>query len=471
MNAEIIVLGRVFMLCKFRRFCATPFFLLIILLISMIGILGGSWALLPSMIFLVQIVALLLFVCDDLLPAFLPVFCIITLGATNLASLNDFVPYIPVTVTVVAGLIFHLIRYRRPLYIGKSLYGLVATSIAILLSGMATPLSSRDYSSLAAIYHVVGLSVGLILLYFLFASNRRENREYDPIKFFLLSMFFLGLLSSVVIFSEFLGWFIPHREEILSDAPFWATEYLNTFTYRNTIAPLLVMCFPSAFYLAKTMKRVVSQLLFLLFGIFFFIMLILSAARTAWICGTLLLFIYLAYYLHKNPRRVGKYLCTLLIFAGALILLQLFREPLSSIALSRISKGFIRDDEPRLQSLSRSVQDFLAHPLFGIGISSTANADIYSAPGCISWYHMYFPQLWGSMGLLGVGTYMYQLVIRAKLILTKPTAESTALGFVYLGLFLYSQTDVGEFTPIPFVVIALIVFVLLEDKVRRLSKS
>ena len=80
---------------------------------------------------------------------------------------------------------------------------------------------------------------------------------------------------------------------------------------------------------------------------------------------------------------------------------------------------------------------------------------------------MYFPQLWGSMGLLGLGAYMYQLVIRAKLIFTKPTAESTALGLIYLGLFLYSQTDVGEFTPIPFVVIVIIVFVLLEDKVRR----
>lgn len=455
------------MLYKFRRFCTTPLFLLITLLISLVGIVGGSRTLLPSMIILVQVVALLLFVCDDLLPAFLPVFCIITLGATNLASLNDFVPYIPVTVTVVAGFIFHLFRYRRPLYVGQSLYGLIATSVAILLSGIATPLSSRDYSSLAAIYHVVGLSVGLILLYFLFASNRREDREYEPINFFLWGMFFLGILASAVISAEFLNWFIPHRQEILSDAPFKATEYLNTFTYRNTIAPLLVMCFPSAFYLAKTMKRVTAQFLFLLLGIFFYIMLVLSAAKTAWICGTLLLFICLAYYLHKNPRRVGKYLCTLLIFAGALILLQLFREPLSSIALSRISKGFIRDDEPRLQFLSRSVQDFLAHPLFGIGISSTANADIYSAPGCISWYHMYFPQLWGSMGILGVAAYMYQLVIRAKLILTKPTAESTALGLIYLGLFLYSQTDVGEFTPIPFVVIALIVFVLLEDKVRH----
>ena len=423
------------------------------------------------MILLVQIVALILFVCDDLLPAFLPVFCIITLGATNLASLNDFVPYIPVTVTVIAGFIFHLIRYRRPLYVGKSLYGLIATSTAVLLSGIATPLSSRDYTSLAAIYHIIGLSVGLVLLYFLFASNRRAGRDYDPMTFFLWSMFFLGVLSSAVIFWEFLSWFIPHRQEILSDAPFWATEYLNTFTYRNTIAPLLVMCFPSAFYLAKTMRRVTSQFLFLLLGVVFFIMIVLSAARTAWICGALLLFICLAYYLHKNPMRVGKYLCTLLIFSGVFILLRLFYEPLSSIALSRISKGFIRSDEPRLQLLSRSIEDFLAYPLFGIGISSTSNADIYSAPGCISWYHMYFPQLWGSMGLLGVGTYLYQLVIRAKLILTKPTAERTALGLIYLGLFLYSQTDVGEFAPIPFVVIALIVFVLLEDKVFVFQKN
>lgn len=454
------------MLYKFRRFCTTPLFLLITLLISLVGIVGGSRTLLPSMIILVQVVALLLFVCDDLLPAFLPIFCIITLGATNLASLNDFVPYIPVTVTVVAGFIFHLFRYRRPLYVGQSLYGLIATSVAILLSGMATPLSSRDYTSLAAVYHVIGLSIGLILLYFLFASNRREHREYEPMNFFLWSMFFLGVLCATIIFSEFIGWLTKMAEEE-KDLVLYAFEYSNSFPYRNTIATLLVMCFPSAFYLAKRTKHFLGQLAFLLCGVLFVAALIFSTARTAWLCAAILLPVCLAYYVRKNSLKAGKFINLVLLLSIFFLAANAFSDVIIPIIEQRLKQGWIDPEEARVKLLLRSFEDFIAHPVFGIGISSLANTDLYSDNGCICWYHMYFPQLWGSMGILGVAAYMYQLVIRAKLILTKPTAESTALGLIYLGLFLYSQTDVGEFTPIPFVVIALIVFVLLEDKVRR----
>ncbi|MBR4872426.1 MAG: hypothetical protein IKV00_01190, partial [Clostridia bacterium] len=155
------------------------------------------------MIINAQIIALILFFCDDIFPAFLPAFCVITLGATNLATLSDFKTAIPFALPAVAGTIFHLIYFRRPLYLGTTFKGLVATAVAILLSGIATPLASRDFSTGGAIYHLIGLSVGLILVYLLFASNRRDERDYDPLDFFLWSMFFLGLLCCVVILYEF----------------------------------------------------------------------------------------------------------------------------------------------------------------------------------------------------------------------------------------------------------------------------
>lgn len=455
------------MLYKIRRFCSSPAYLLIPFIIAMIGIIGGKEALLPSMILNVQLIALLLFFCDDMLPAFLPTFCVITLGATNLAALTEFIPYIPVAFSVVAGLLFHLIRYRHPVYIGKSFYGLVATSVAVLLSGITTPLSTRDYSSLAAIYHIIGLSVGLILLYFLFASNRRENREYDPMHYFLWSMFFLGVLCAGVIFSEFITWLIPNLSDILAEKRFTATEYLKDFTYRNTITTLLVMCFPTAFYLAKRMKRALFQFFFLVCGFSFYAALLLSAARTAWICGTLLILICSVYYLYHNPLNRSKYINLLLFVGFGAFLIYVFRTPLEVIISRRISSGLIDPNEVRVKLIFRSIKDFLSHPLFGIGISSTANSDFYHAPGCISWYHMYFPQLWGSMGLLGLSAYLYQLVLRTKLLLHRPSPQSNALGLVYLGLLLYSQTDVGEFAPIPYAVISVLIFVLLEDKLKK----
>ena len=215
------------------------------------------------------------------------------------------------------------------------------------------------------------------------------------------------------------------------------------------------------------MKHVLLQLAFLMCGILFVTALLLSAARTAWLCTAALLPACLAYYLRKNPLKAGKFINFIFLLLLGFFVLNALSDFILPVLTQRLKAGWIDPEEARVKLLIRSFEDFLRHPLFGIGISSLANTDLYSDNGCICWYHMYFPQLWGSMGLLGLGAYMYQLVIRAKLIFTKPTAESTALGLIYLGLFLYSQTDVGEFTPIPFVVIVIIVFVLLEDKVRR----
>ena len=418
------------------------------------------------MIINAQIIALILFFCDDIFPAFLPAFCVITLGATNLATLSDFKTAIPFALPAVAGTIFHLIYFRRPLYLGASFKGLVATSVAILLSGIATPLASRDFSTGGAIYHLIGLSVGLILVYLLFASNRRDERDYDPLDFFLWSMFFLGLLCCVVILYEFFNWTILHID--ITDPTKWKVmDFFNGFTYRNTISTLLIMCMPAAFYFAKQARKALLQFLYFFLGFFMYVCLILTGARTAWLFGTLLLLICFIFYLHKNPMRVVKYLNLLLPLTAGAVLITLLHDPLVAIFTQRLKNGFISPTEARVQLLLRSFDDFLAHPLFGVGISSLKNTDIYAAPGCICWYHMYFPQLWGSMGLLGVGAYLYQLFIRAKLVLTNPTAQTTAMGLVYLGLFLYSQTDPGEFTPLPYAVIAVLLFVVLEDAVRR----
>lgn len=457
------------MLCKIRRFSTTPSFLMIPFFIAAVGLCGGARTLLPAMIINAQIVALILFFCDDIFPAFLPTFCVITLGATNLATLSDFATAIPFAIPVVVGTIFHLIYYRRPLYLGQTFKGLVVTSAAVLLSGLGTPIASRDFSSGGAIYHIIGLSVGLILVYLLFASNRRDERDYDPLDFFLWSMFFLGLLCCVVILYEFFTWFIPRTDLSWAFLKWKVVDFFSGFTYRNTISTLLIMCMPTAFYFAKQARRAHLQSLFFLSGLFMYACLMLTGARTAWLFGTLLLLICFGFYLYKNPMKIVKYLNFLLPVILAVVLLAVLYEPIAAIFIARLKNGFISPTEARAQLLVRSIEDFLAHPLFGIGISSLKNTDIYSGTGCICWYHLYFPQIWGSMGLLGLGTYLYQLFIRVKLVLTKPTVQTTAMGLVYLGLFLYSQTDPGEFAPIPYAVITVLLFVVLEDRVRRVT--
>lgn len=452
------------MLIKLRRFLVSGYYLPIPLLIGLFGLFGNEQTKIISMIVNVFLLTAVLFISDDLLPALSPAFCTIIIGATLLETLEIVIPYIPFAYPVVVATVFHVIRYRNPIRIGLSFPGLVITAVAVLISGIGTDISTRDYASLGAIYHLIGLSVGLIVLYFFFATNRRADRGFDPIHYFLMSLTVLGLLCAATIMDPFFDWLIPNITAAAEGNGWSPKDYFPAIFYRNTISTLGVMCIPSAFYLAKNAKHTLSHVGFLLLGLVIYLGAVLTLARTAIMFGTMLLVICLVYYLWGRDSWKAKAVSLALLTVCATVTLILLWKPLISLLDFRLPKGWISSTESRAQLLVRSFSDFLAHPIFGIGITSLANTDIYSAEGCICWYHMYFPQLWGSMGLFGIVAYMVQLALRARLVLTKPDKQSIAMGLVYLGLFLYSQTDPGEFAPIPYAVLTVPLFMLLEGR-------
>ena len=83
---------------------------------------------------------------------------------------------------------------------------------------------------------------------------------------------------------------------------------------------------------------------------------------------------------------------------------------------------------------------------------------------------MMIPQIFGSMGLVGVLGYGYQFVTRFILVLKKRSAEAVTLGLSYLGLFLMSQVNPGEFCPMPYALVATLIFVLVESCENALKK-
>ncbi|MBR4033869.1 MAG: O-antigen ligase family protein, partial [Clostridia bacterium] len=174
------------------------------------------------------------------------------------------------------------------------------------------------------------------------------------------------------------------------------------------------------------------------------------------------LLISLVYYFVSKRAWYYKVLNFVIVAALITLLAYYLLEPITQLITSRLDGGLASVDEARWKLLLRSISDFKEHPLFGIGFCSTENADIYAADGCISWYHLYFPQIWGSLGLVGCVAFLYQLAIRARLAIFRPNATTVALALSYLGILLYSQTDPGEFVPIPFAALAVLIFVYLE---------
>ena len=109
--------------------------------------------------------------------------------------------------------------------------------------------------------------------------------------------------------------------------------------------------------------------------------------------------------------------------------------------------------------------------LFGVGIGYRGNTDLYNpAKGAMTWYHMWVAQVVGGLGIIGILTYGYQLIERIVLYFRNRTLINLTFFLSYVGLFLMSQVNPGEFCPMPYAALAMTYFALIEEKPAQLPE-
>ena len=172
----------------------------------------------------------------------------------------------------------------------------------------------------------------------------------------------------------------------------------------------------------------------------------------------------------KLPRRM------LIVCAGALmnflvgflIVLAVLVGPelLSLMMDSRMEDGhlFHQGDSVRVQLFLRGITDFLHNPVFGIGLISQRNSDLFTGvEGSMVFYHNSIAQIMGSMGLVGIAAYGVLMRDRIALLRAGKTPFVRALALSYLGMLLISLTNPGEFCPFPNAALMVMVFALAEE--------
>ena len=449
-----------------KKVFRSPFYPLGLFALSLLFLALGEESFLVALPLFGTVIAAALFLSEDLEPCLFPFLCIMILGTVMLFSLERVLPLLPFGVPILGGFVYHLIRYRKPFRPGRSFFGLCAVSLAILLGGIGI-ISPSEYFDPVTLYYTLGLSLGLLFTYYVYATEYKVERDYSPVRALMITFFYTGLLLTAVVLRVYLS-----HPDWMANGYFGAVW--SEFMYRNTVANLLMICLPSGFYLAGYGTRSpILQCLFFLGGMVLAAALFLTGARTAILFGALLLLPCLVLFLRGRgtlPVKWGSLLFALAA-VGAVLLWQ--GDMIWGMLMKKINDGggFLNLSGSRAELLLASFRDFLANPVFGVGLGSLRNAEIYSAEGCISWYHLYFPQIWGSMGCVGILAYGYQLYQRVRLCIFHPNAESVAVILSALGLFLYSQTDPGEFIPVPFAVLGVLLYVMLEREAGCASRK
>ncbi len=439
-----------------RDFLVSPWFMAISALISIVGTCLGDDARMPCMIVNAMLFALVLVLSDNFIAVFMPFMGVMVNGTQYFGKWTDILDYLPWAIPVILAVLFHFIVYRKPVRLGLSGRGNIAVAIAVLLGGLGV-MSFRDLITPEGLYHYIMLSVGMFLIYVIFYSNIAYHKDFDAKAYFMWSMFFVGLASFFVVFWKYVEHFSVNAEMTL-------TDFLNLLYFRNSIAPILVMSLPVPFYFAKTEKKRFVKILFFLTAIAFYVAVLATGSRTALVFGTMLFMCCIVYFCIGKESLMVKCVCMFFfVIACGFAVYLLWEKVVNVLALRFAYEGYINAEDIRVKLWLRSFEDFLRNPLFGIGVASSANSDLLgNVEGSALWYHSYCPQIWGSMGTVGVLAYGYRALVRLRLCLCRPTNATVAVGLSALGMFLYSQTDPGEFVPIPFGIMMVLIFAVLD---------
>ncbi|MBQ7357813.1 MAG: O-antigen ligase family protein [Clostridia bacterium] len=412
---------------------------------------------------MVLIAAAMLVVSSRLTDAMLPVM-LLSVFVTKLYDLlgNDeyraqLFQIIWVAVPVVAAVIFHFVYYRKPFVIGRSFWGLCGISVALILGGVGT-LPAEDYFS-GALFYVLGLGVGMMAFYLLVKSQWSEDENCELLRV----MYIMGLFASFCIVMFYVrGWdeFISTREFLW----FQSKNNLSTFL-------MLAMPFP-VFFAVKNPLHMLSTLVM-------YICMIFSGSRGGLLMGTVELFIillaYVILYPHNLKQRIIAIASSVVFGCAVLCCIPLIArlngvsgdsgETIFNISelIEKLKGYLVREDEVRFRVLQRTGDNFKSNPLFGVGMGYRGNEDIWSSKaGAMNWYHMWFAQVFAGLGILGVLTYGYQLVDRIIIFFKNRNNLTLTLMLSYIGLFLMSQVNPGEFCPAPYAMLGVTFFIIME---------
>lgn len=396
----------------------------------------------------VLIAVLMLIFCDDMLSTAAPICFILQISVEYYRNYSQLVPYMMYAIVpFTLAFIFNLIYYRRPVKTGKLLYPLSAVSAALIIGG-AGVVSAQDYFKPISVYYMVALGLGQLAFYVLFRTRLENKRDYDRMERLAQIVYAAGILFVVVIFSFYAQNFDKFIEKggVLFYKP------------RNYLTTMFLMCMPMTCVLVKRSN------LYLIGMALMYIAMVMTGSRSGLLFGSVLLVLCVVYiYItNKKSRRLYNWLfgcaALLAVVAAVIVVPELYAARIKNAAAG---------DKTRIEFIRRGINNFLSHPIFGIGIGSTKDIEIFKAyvPGSLVFYHNAVIQVISSMGLAGIAAYGWMLIKRLEMLWQgRKSAGICAFALAYIGILMMSMTNPGIFCPFPELGLLTLMFAMIEKE-------
>ena len=166
-------------------------------------------------------------------------------------------------------------------------------------------------------------------------------------------------------------------------------------------------------------------------------------------------------FVDKQSRRKN-----LIAMFAMILIATVFLLSASDLIAVYLQKMNVDSGEVRWKLYKDAWENFKHHPIFGVGLCYSGNQAATWVPktGAINWYQNSVLQVLASFGIVGAIAYAFQFYCRVKVLLRCHTKFNYTVFLSYLGLGLMSLVNPGLFSPIPYLFILTMMFVIVEKK-------
>ncbi len=392
-------------------------------------------------------------VTGDVLAMLIPAMFTYMLAIRCYNSLDAFLSVWYLFVPIILMLLFNLVVYRtRPTTKGSLFKPMLFVSVAVLLGGVGF-ISAKEYFSGTSIYHMLGNSLGMLLVYCFLYAKININSDYSLIAKLTKIMVFIGLFASFMVMMHY-------ALNINSAIDIGGIFFVR---WRNNISTMLMIAMPFAFFYGS--KRSYAVIL----GFIYYAAILLSGSRGGMVFGSIEIVMCIVMFVLYDRRRRFAYaiICGLILF-GILIFLPQISTFLNNTLerLFAVLNDFLvggEGAETRVGLYTQGVKDFLDQPILGTGIGYMGNNEIFhNKAGSLCWYHCEPIQIAASFGIVGIVAFVYQFIKRITLIWRKATLFSMTIFLSYISLEMMSLVNPGILCPIPYLLLITLFMVVVE---------
>ncbi|MBQ7115469.1 MAG: O-antigen ligase family protein [Clostridia bacterium] len=389
----------------------------------------------------------------DIFAMLIPAMFTYCIGIRCYNSLSTFGQVWWLAIPLVAMALFNIIAYfKKPTIKGSQFVPMLVVSVAVTIGGVGV-ISVKDYFGGAAIYNMLGIGFGMLLIYCFFYSKINTNDKYLLIEKLTDIMVVIGLFLSFMVFIHY----VANINTVIDEGGIF---YIR---WRNNASTMLMMAMPFAFLLGNRKSSAV------ILAFIFYAATLLTGSRGGMIFGSIELVMCIVMYILYDKRRRLAYI----IICGCFVFIALTYLPeITSFLNTTIQRVFKvlneflmggKDTETRVRHYARGIEDFLNHPVFGTGLGNMTNRDIFkNKPGSLCWYHCEPIQVAGSFGIVGIVAFVYQFIKRNLLIWKHATLFNMTIFLSYISLELMSLVNPGIFCPMPYLLLVVIYMIVVE---------